>query len=106
MQQIKINIPYRFFIITFLWSWFFWFPFVLEQFDLYQLSPDLRSVLIFPALFIGAFGPAVGACVSVWSLNGKQELGKFLKTFLAIKFRWKVWVTVFIVLGGTNFIAW
>lgn len=100
------KIPLRFFVITFLWSWLLWSPFVLVHFDIYDIRIDLRSGLIFTALFLGAFGPALGAFFSVWSLQGKAQLGEFLKSFLSLKFGWKVWATIFVVLGAINFMAW
>lgn len=103
---MKEKIPLRFFVVTFLWSWFFWLPFVLTNLGFYSINNNVRSIIIMPSLFIGAFGPVVGACYSVWTLKGKGELGKFLKSFISIRFGWKVWLSIFGVLGCTNIIAW
>jgi len=100
------KIPLRFFLITFLWSWFFWIPIVLASLGFYSISTNVRSIIIMPALFLGAFGPAVGACYSVYTLKGKAKLREFLKSFLSVRFGWKVWLSIFGILGCINFIAW
>lgn len=102
---MKDKLPIIFFLITFLWSWVFWLPFVLTSFGTIS-NIDIRNILIFPALFVGAFGPAVGACYSILTLKGKKELGKFLKSFLSIRFGWKVWFSIFGVLASVNIFAW
>ena len=100
------KIPLRFFLITFLWSWLLWLPFVLESLGFISINANVRSSTLMPALFLGAFGPAVGACYSVWTLKGKSELGVFLKSFMSVRFGWKVWLSIFGILGGVNIIAW
>jgi uncharacterized protein len=97
------KIPFRFFVVTFLWSWILWLPFVLV---IPAGDTSLRSILLMPALFLGAFGPALAAFYSVWSLKGKAALREFLKSFLSMRFGWKVWLSIFIVLGCVNLTAW
>jgi uncharacterized protein len=103
---MKMKIPLRFFLMTFLWSWVFWLPFVASGSDFLIDDKGMRTMLIIPALFLGAFGPAVGAFYSVWTLNGKTGLRLFLKSFLSVRFGWKAWISIFMVLGGINIIAW
>jgi hypothetical protein len=71
-----------------------------------SIDDDLRRALLLPALLLGAFGPAVGACFSIATLHGKSTLKTFLKSFLSIRFGWKVWLSIFAVLGGINVVAW
>jgi uncharacterized protein len=96
----------RFFVVTFLWTWLLWLPFALGSLGYISIDDDVRRALLFPALFLGAFGPAVGACYSVATLHGKSQLKTFLKSFLSIRFGWKVWISIFAVLGGINVVAW
>jgi uncharacterized protein len=108
MKEIKMNkkLPISFFFITFLWSWLLWFPFTLEALGLSTIQVNARALILKPALFLGAFGPAIGACYSVWSLNGKAGLVRFLKSFLSARFGWNVWLVIFGIFGGANIIAW
>ncbi len=56
---MKIEIPIRFFIITFLWSWIIWLVvFLLLKIEI------IAEEIVLPLCIIGAFGPAVGAFVS------------------------------------------
>ena len=100
------KIPLRFFTITFLWSWIMWLPFVLSGVGILNINENLRSIITMPIVIIGAFGPAVGAIYSIRMLKGKNDLKKFLKSFLSIKFGWKLWLSIFLIIGITNIIAW
>lgn len=94
------DIPFRFFISTFAWSWLFWLP-------LTTLSGlAISEILVYPAMFLGAFGPAFGACYSVWSLQGRGALLEFLKPFAALNIGWTLLVKIFLILGTVNAVAW
>jgi len=60
----------------------------------------------FVMMVIAAFGPAVGAIFSVYTIEGKGSLKIFFKPFLSLKFGWKVWLSIFLVLGISSIIAW
>ena len=94
------DIPFRFFISTFAWSWLFWLPLT----TLSRLS--ISDVLVYPAMFLGAFGPVFGACHSVWSLQGRGALLEFLKPFAAVNIGWRLLVKIFLILGAVNAAAW
>jgi len=55
---------------------------------------------------ISAFGPAAGTFFSLRTIEGKGAIKNYLKRFLSFKFGWKVWISIFIILGLTSFIAW
>jgi uncharacterized protein len=59
-----------------------------------------------PTHYLGAFGPAVGAIYSMNTLKGRKEVKLFLKSFLSLKFSWKLWLAIFLILGLTNILAW
>lgn len=103
---MKEQLPMRFFAITFLWSWVIWSPLALAGLGVYHLDEGISAIITMPAVIIGAFGPAVGACYSIWSLRGKEDLVTFLKSFMTLRFGWKVWATIFFVLGLISFVAW
>jgi hypothetical protein len=99
-MENKIKIPIRFFVITFLWTWLFWGVAIFIE----QGNSQSSTV---PLMFlIGVFGPVVGALLSVCTIEGKGAIGKFLKSFLSLNFGWKVWLSIFLVLGSTSILAW
>ncbi|MDR2907799.1 MAG: CPBP family intramembrane metalloprotease [Bacteroidales bacterium] len=97
---MKTKIPIRFFVITFLWSWLCFFGAIWTE----QSSSQSGA---FSLLFIMAFfGPAIGALISIRTTKGKGAIRKFLKSFLSLNFGWKVWLSIFLVLGSVSIIAW
>jgi uncharacterized protein len=100
------GIPLRFFIVTFLWSWLIWMPLVLAGFGVLNIDKNLLSVITYPIIIVGAFGPAAGAIYSIKTLEGNKAVKLFLKSFLSLKFSWKLWVAIFLIIGLTNIIAW
>jgi len=103
---MNLRFPVRFFVVTFLWSWLIWLPLFLAGLGVYHLSESISSIITIPMVVLGAFGPAVGACYSIKTLKGKGAVGKFLKSFLSLRFGWKAWISIFLVIGGINIIAW
>ncbi len=103
---MNVRLPLRFFVVTFAWSWVVWAPLVLAGLGVVHLEEDLRALLTFPALAVGAFGPAVGACFAVWTLEGRAALTAFLRRFLSLRFGWQAWLAMFAVLGAVNVVAW
>jgi len=106
LYKMNIKVPIRFFIVTFLWTWLLWMPFVLMGLGILNLNENVVTTFMMPMIIAGAFGPAVGATYSVITLEGKKELKIFLKSFLSLKFNWKLWVLIFIILGFINIVAW
>lgn len=100
------RVPIRFFLFTFLWSWIIWTPLVLAGLGVIRLDEELVARLSMPAAMLGAFGPAIGACLSIWTLDGRPALERFLRRFTSLRFGWKAWTAIFAVLGALNVIAW
>ena len=103
---MDIKIPIRYFVITFLWSWFFWGIIIFAGQRSSQDNMFLEPYITMLIMIVGAFGPAIGAFVSLRTIDGKGAVGKFLKSFVSFNFGWKVWLSIFLVLGGTSVIAW
>ena len=100
------KIPIRFFIITFLWSWLFIGTAILLSHVNSGNFSLMESGIGLVIIILGACGPAMGAIISIYTIEGKDSLKKFVKSFLSLKFGWKTWIAIFMVLGGSTFIAW
>ncbi len=102
----KANFPIRFFLITFIWSWILWTPLVLGSLNILPVSDNLLSILKFPAIMLGAFGPLAGALAALRKEKGKGSSGKYLRRFLDFNLGWRAYVFPIIIFGGSTFIAW
>lgn len=102
----KVKFPFRFFVVTFLWSWLIWLPLVLMGFEIISIEQKMLSIIRMPILVLAVFGPAVGAFFSLRTLKGKGEITKFLKSFLSLRFGWRVWVLTFVLFAGSTALAW
>ncbi len=100
------RVPLRFFVVTFAWSWIVWAPLALAGLGVVQLDDELQALLTFPALVLGAFGPAVGTIFAIWTLDGRAAVATFLRRFASLRFGWKAWLAMFAVLGAVNVVAW
>jgi membrane protease YdiL (CAAX protease family) len=98
------KIPIRFFVITFLWSWLC-FGVIIVCCKLGIISGQ-NSIIGFLMTVIGAFGPAVGAFISLYTIEGKGSIKKYLKSFLSLNFGLKTWLAIFLILGIASFISW
>ncbi len=103
---MKEKIPIRFFVVAFTWSWLLWLPLVLAGHNIIPISKELLTSITFPVSILAAFGPAVGALVSLRTLNGKGSIANYLRSFLSLKFGWKVWVIIFSIFGLSSAISW
>ena len=104
---MKNKIPVRFFIVTFFWTWFFWLvPLVLAEIGIVSENNQLWSNFSLLFKVIGIFGPAIGAFVSLYTINGKSSIKNYLKLFISLKFGWKVWLAILPILGFSMFITW
>jgi len=70
-EYMENKIPIRFFIFTFLWSWLFWgIVIILEQGNI-QNVPLQSFGIEFALTVLGVFGPAFGAILSIFTIEGK-----------------------------------
>jgi len=75
-----------FFVLTFIFSWLLWLPFVLWGFGVIQLSESVASLMT-PAVMLGAFGPLIAALILIIRKEGKGGVKKFFRD--AFEFRVK-----------------
>lgn len=72
---------WSFFLLTFIYSWSLWLPFVLNGLGVIEHSDTLDSLRT-PAVLLGAFAPLLAAVTMIAYKNGWTELGKYiLKVF-------------------------
>jgi|SRR5688572_10048481 len=102
----NVHFPLHFFLMTFIWSWILWTPLVLGSLNIIPVADNLISILTFPLIFLGAFGPLVGALFVVHQEKGKGSLRKYLQSFLDFNLGWKAYIIPIIIFGGSTFIAW
>jgi uncharacterized protein len=101
-----IRFPFRFFIITFCWSWVLWTPLVMASHKIIPVSDKLLSILTLPVIMLGVFGPLAGALFALHKEKGKSSSGKYLRSFLDLRLGWKAYIIPIILFGGSTFIAW
>jgi membrane protease YdiL (CAAX protease family) len=102
----NVHFPFRFFLITFLWSWIIWTPLILASFKIIPVPDKLLSILTIPGIMIGVFGPLVGALIALNKENGKGSSKKYLRSFLDFRLGWKAYLLPIFIFGGSTFIAW
>ena len=101
------KVPVRFFLITFLCSWVILFPCaILIRTVVIAQGSKTFFILYVAGVLVVTLGPAVGALVSLRSLEGKGAVRTYLKSFLSVNFGWKVWLMIFLFSGLPAFLAW
>lgn len=98
--------PYRFFVITFAWSWLIWLPLVLAGAGIIPIGQNLLGAVTVPWIVAGVFGPAMGALYSLRTLRGKDVVREYLRGLLDLRFGWWGWLAPPLVLGATTWLAW
>lgn len=98
--------PFRFFFITFIWSWLLWTPLVLGSSKIIPVSDKLLSSLTVLLITLGAFGPLAGALFVLHKEKGKGSSRKYLQSFLDFNLGWQAYFMPIIIFGGSTFIAW
>jgi uncharacterized protein len=104
--EVQRRFPYRFFVVTFLWSWTIWLPLTLAGFHVIPLRNEFLAKASMPVLILAAFGPAVGAFYSLKTLDGTAALRRYLRGLRDLRLGWKVWIVPIVVLGGSTCAAW
>jgi membrane protease YdiL (CAAX protease family) len=102
----NVRFPFRFFLITFIWSWIIWTPLILASFRIIPVSDKLLSILTIPVIMIGIYGPLAGALFALHKGKGKGSSKKYLRSFLDFRLGWKTYLIPIIIFGGSTFIAW
>ena len=102
----NVSFPFRFFLLTFIWSWVIWSPLILFSLEIIPVSEKLLSAIKIPVLMIGVFGPLAGAVYCSWKEKGKGFVKQYLRTFLYFRLGWKAYFIPVLIFGGSTFIAW
>ena len=102
----NVRFPFRFFLMTFLWSWIIWTPLILASLKIIPVSEKLLSVLTIPVIMIGVYRPLAGALFALHKEKGKGSAKIYLMSFLDFRLGWEAYVFPIIIFGGSSFIAW
>ena len=81
----SVRFPLRFFLIHVIWSWILWTPLSWGSHKIIPVSDNLVSILTFPAVVLGAFGPLAGALFVLHQEKGNGSIRKYLQSFLDFK---------------------
>lgn len=101
-----VRFPFRFFIITFIWSWTLWTPLILGSLKIIPVPDKLLSTLTLPITVLAAFGPLVSALFVLHKELGKGSSGKYLRSFLDLHLGRKTYIFPVVIFSGSTFIAW
>jgi membrane protease YdiL (CAAX protease family) len=88
------------------WTWLFFGLAIFLKSGAISLPDDFAQTVSLPLQIAAAFGPAVGAFVSLRSLNGKGAIRNYVKSFLSLNFGWKAWLLILAALGLPALAAW
>jgi CAAX protease family protein len=100
------NIPYQFFVVTFIWAWLLWLPLVLAGLGILPIGEDLAVALTIPITILAAFGPAVGAFYCLRTQHGKGAIRQYLRGLMDLRLGAKAWLVPIVVFGGRAWLAW
>ena len=102
----NVRFPFRFFLITFMWSWIIWTPLILASLKIIPVSEKILSILTIPVIMIGVYGPLAGALFALHKENDKGSAKIYLRSFLDFRLGWKAYIFPILIFGGNTFIAW
>ncbi|AIO19369.1 CAAX amino terminal protease self- immunity [Candidatus Izimaplasma bacterium HR1] len=95
----------KYFIITFVWAWILWLPFVLPYFGVYEMTETLQG-LIMPAIMLGAFGPLASAVILTYKDGGFKAVKAFFKRCLDFKIKPKYYIIALVLGVGLTALAY
>jgi hypothetical protein len=102
----NVRFPFRFFLMTFIWSWIIWTPLILARLKIIPVSEETLSILTIPVIMVGVYGPLTGALIAFYKENGKGSAKIYLRRFCDFRLGWKGYIFPIVIFGGSTFIAW
>lgn len=105
-MEAQSRFPYRFFVVTFTWSWLIWLPLVLAGAGILPLEKDLVSALSVPVTIVALFGPGVGALYCLSTLHAKGAVRQYLRGLVDLRLGWQAWLVPVVVMGASTWLAW
>ncbi len=95
LKKLNKN-TYTFILVTFLFSWILWLPFVLEYFNVITMSETVLALTPI-AVMLGAFGPMIGATYVIKKQAGWSGVKKFFKEKLNLKANYKYYLMALLI---------
>ncbi len=71
--------PYKFFLLTFAYSWILWLPLVLDGIGIVDLGIEVSEAVLAIAAGIGAFSPLAAAITLIVRRHGWKEAWQFFR---------------------------
>lgn len=99
---------WAFFLLTFIYSWTLWLPFVLAGLGVVTPSETLAALMT-PAVMLGAFAPLLAAVTLIVRQSGWSEVRQFLRQGfdLRVKAMYVVWALLLplAITAGAHYLA-
>jgi uncharacterized protein len=94
--------PWRYFALTFGFSWLIWLPAVLGHQGIIPFPADKYTE---PLFFAGVFGPMFAASVLTYRAEGGEGLRRFWGRLLNVRFAAAWWIVIFALPLGIQAVA-
>lgn len=101
---MKTKTIVSFFVITYLWTWILWLPFVLPHFGLYPMTEILEGLLML-AVMLGAFGPLVAALILLYKKGRIPAIKAYFKKCMDFKIKWQYYMIAIVLSFAATIIA-
>ncbi len=85
-----------FFLLTFIYSWLLWLPYVLSGFGLIKLSETITSLMTV-AVMLGAFGPLIMAVLLIRFKEGRTGLKSYFRNAFSLRTKPIYYVVAFLL---------
>jgi hypothetical protein len=95
-DEYNIRKVWFFFLLTFVYSWLLWLPFVLSGFGVIHLSESVAALMT-PAVMLGAFGPLISALILIVYEDGWSGVTRFFRKTLNLRVKPIYYVLAFLI---------
>lgn len=87
---------WAFFVLTFIYSWLLWLPFVLAGIDIIKYS-DTLAALRMPMVLLGAFAPLLSGVTMIAHRHGWSEVRKYILQVFDLRVKARYFILAFLL---------